>query len=96
MKQGPRNLITDVPGLRVGNAEDHEIKTGVTVLIGDRPFTAAVHIMGGAPGTPPTSNPYTAPGGPFSTSPTPPGSSSGTSAGGPASSATTGSADDLD
>ncbi|ALG92015.1 MULTISPECIES: P1 family peptidase [Actibacterium] len=51
MQQGPRNLITDVPGLRVGNAEDLEIKTGVTVLIGDRPFTAAVHIMGGAPGT---------------------------------------------
>lgn len=51
MRPGPRNLITDVAGLRVGNAEDHRIRTGATVLVGDRPFTAAVHVMGGAPGT---------------------------------------------
>ncbi len=51
MKPGPKNLITDVAGLRVGNAEDHRIKTGVTVLTADAPFTAAVHVMGGAPGT---------------------------------------------
>ncbi len=51
MRPGARNLITDVPGLRVGNAEDHRIRTGSTVLVGDRPFTAAVHVMGGAPGT---------------------------------------------
>jgi D-aminopeptidase len=50
-KPGPRNLITDVAGLRVGNAEDHRIKTGSTVLVGDAPFTASVHVMGGAPGT---------------------------------------------
>ena len=48
---GPRNLITDVPGLKVGNAEEHSVKTGATVLLGDRPFTAGVHVMGGAPGT---------------------------------------------
>jgi D-aminopeptidase len=48
---GPRNLITDVAGLRVGNAEDHIIKTGVTVLVADRPFVAAVDVMGGSPGT---------------------------------------------
>lgn len=48
---GPRNLITDVTGLRVGNAEDHRIKTGTTVLLGEVPFTASVHVMGGAPGT---------------------------------------------
>jgi D-aminopeptidase len=47
---GPRNLITDVPGLRVGNAEDHRIKTGTTVLLGDRPFLASVDVMGGSPG----------------------------------------------
>ncbi len=47
---GPRNLITDVQGLRVGNASDAAIKTGATVLIGDAPFTCGVHIMGGAPG----------------------------------------------
>ncbi len=50
-KPGPKNLITDIAGLRVGNAEDHRIKTGSTVLVGDKPFTASVHVMGGAPGT---------------------------------------------
>ena len=48
---GPRNLITDVAGLRVGNASCNQIKTGATVLAGDRPFVAGVHVMGGAPGT---------------------------------------------
>ena len=51
MKVGPRNLITDVAGLRVGNAQDDTLKSGCTVLVGDVPFTAAVHVMGGAPGT---------------------------------------------
>ena len=51
MRPGPRNLITDIPGLLVGNAEDHAVKTGATVLLSDTPFTAAVHVMGGAPGT---------------------------------------------
>ena len=51
MKPGPRNLITDVAGLKVGNAADARVKTGVTALLGDRPFVAAVHVMGGAPGT---------------------------------------------
>ncbi len=51
MKPGPRNLITDVAGLRVGNAEDAALRSGTTVLLGERPFTAAVHVMGGAPGT---------------------------------------------
>lgn len=51
MKPGARNLITDVAGLRVGNAEDHGIKTGSTVLVGDTSFVAAVSVMGGAPGT---------------------------------------------
>jgi D-aminopeptidase len=51
MHPGPRNLITDIAGLRVGNAEDHSIKTGSTVLLADQPFVAAVHVMGGAPGT---------------------------------------------
>ncbi len=51
MTPGERNLITDVPGLRVGNASDNRVKTGASVLVGDAPFTAAVHVMGGAPGT---------------------------------------------
>ena len=51
MRPGPRNLITDVAGLLVGNAADERAKSGTTVLTADRPFTAAVHVMGGAPGT---------------------------------------------
>jgi len=51
MKPGPRNLITDIAGLKVGNAEDHQLKSGTTVLVGDKPFVAAVNVMGGAPGT---------------------------------------------
>lgn len=51
MQTGPRNLITDVTGLRVGNAQDDTIKTGSTVLVGDAPFTCGVSVMGGAPGT---------------------------------------------
>ena len=51
MKPGPRNAITDVAGLRVGHAHDGALRSGVTVLTGDAPFTAAVHVMGGAPGT---------------------------------------------
>ena len=46
-----RNLITDIAGLRVGNADDAAAKTGVTVLTADAPFRASVHVMGGAPGT---------------------------------------------
>jgi len=51
MTPGPRNLITDVPGLKVGNAKDDALKSGVTVLTADRSFAASVHVMGGAPGT---------------------------------------------
>ncbi len=51
MTPGPRNLITDVPGLRVGNAQDGTLKSGTTVLTADAAFTASVHVMGGAPGT---------------------------------------------
>lgn len=51
MTPGPRNLITDVPGLRVGNAQDETLKSGSTVLTGDAPLTASVAVMGGAPGT---------------------------------------------
>jgi len=51
MRAGPLNLITDVAGLKVGNAQDSALKSGVTVLIADAPFMASVHVMGGAPGT---------------------------------------------
>lgn len=51
MKPGPRNLITDVGGLLVGQHHDARLRSGVTVLTADQPFTAAVSVMGGAPGT---------------------------------------------
>ncbi|WP_136441851.1 P1 family peptidase [Pacificoceanicola onchidii] len=51
MRPGPKNLITDIAGLRVGNAADLAIKSGTTVLTADQPFTASVCVMGGAPGT---------------------------------------------
>ena len=51
MKPGRRNLITDVAGLRVGNASDAALKSGVTVLVGDAPFICAIDVRGGAPGT---------------------------------------------
>ena len=51
MRPGPLNLITDVEGLRVGNAGDARLKSGVTVLTAEAPFACGVHVMGGAPGT---------------------------------------------
>lgn len=51
MQPGSRNLITDVPGLLVGNAQDDALKSGTTVLLAEDPFMASVHVMGGAPGT---------------------------------------------
>ena len=51
IRPGPRNLITDVPGIRVGNAEQPEHMTGVTVILPDRPAIAAVDVRGGGPGT---------------------------------------------
>lgn len=46
-----RNLITDVPGLRVGNAGCSRSISGLSVLLSDRPMTGAVDIRGGGPGT---------------------------------------------
>lgn len=46
-----RNLITDVPGLRVGNADDADAATGVTLVVFDEPAVASVAILGGGPGT---------------------------------------------
>ncbi|SEO03702.1 D-aminopeptidase [Palleronia pelagia] len=48
---GPRNAITDVAGLSVGQARDETLKSGVSVVLGDAPMVAGVHVMGGAPGT---------------------------------------------
>lgn len=52
MTPGPRNLITDVAGLKVGNAQDDALKSGTTVVLSeDGPMTASYAVMGGAPGT---------------------------------------------
>lgn len=51
IKTGKRNLITDVPGINVGNCQDEKIRTGVTVIIPDEPAVASADIRGGGPGT---------------------------------------------
>ena len=48
---GPRNLITDVAGLRVGQAEDPRVRSGVTVILAEGRAVCAVDVRGGAPGT---------------------------------------------
>ncbi|MFL5049066.1 MAG: P1 family peptidase [Xanthobacteraceae bacterium] len=45
------NLITDVPGLRVGQADDSRLGSGVTAVIFDSPAVAAIDVRGGGPGT---------------------------------------------
>jgi L-aminopeptidase/D-esterase-like protein len=51
IRPGARNLITDVPGILVGNAEDHTVRTGVTVVLPEAGGVCAVDVRGGAPGT---------------------------------------------
>jgi len=48
---GALNLITDVPGLQVGQAEDPKARTGVTVILPDGRATCSVDVRGGGPGT---------------------------------------------
>ncbi|MFC0282746.1 P1 family peptidase [Camelimonas abortus] len=45
-----RNLITDVAGVKVGNASDRRAATGVTAVVFDAPATASVAALGGGPG----------------------------------------------
>src|SRR5260221_13957863 len=47
----PRNLLTDIPGIRVGHADDACAASGVTAILFDEPFVTAVDIRGGGPGT---------------------------------------------
>jgi len=39
-----RNLITDIPGLRVGHAQDPGLASGVTALVFAEPVGAAVAV----------------------------------------------------
>lgn len=48
---GPKNLITDVPGVRVGQSEDVAVRTGVTVIYPERRAVCAADVRGGGPGT---------------------------------------------
>ncbi len=45
------NTIIDVGGLKIGNAVDEKVKTGVTVIVPDSPAVCAVDVRGGGPGT---------------------------------------------
>jgi L-aminopeptidase/D-esterase-like protein len=51
VERGPSNLITDVEGISVGNAEDFRSLSGVTVLVPQWPVVASCDVRGGAPGT---------------------------------------------
>ena len=51
LRPGPRNLITDVDGVLVGNAEDQRLRSGVSVVLCEQPSVASVDVRGGAPGT---------------------------------------------
>ncbi|MBF0276871.1 MAG: P1 family peptidase [SAR324 cluster bacterium] len=51
IKPGPKNLITDVPGIKVGNAVDDHVRSGVTMIFPDMPAVAAADVRGGGPGT---------------------------------------------
>jgi L-aminopeptidase/D-esterase-like protein len=46
-----RNAITDVPGIRVGHADDPEALTGCTVVLCEKGAVGGVDQRGGAPGT---------------------------------------------
>lgn len=43
--------VTDIKGIKVGNAQDFEARTGCTVIICEEGATCGVDVRGGAPGT---------------------------------------------
>jgi D-aminopeptidase len=46
-----RNLITDVPGLSVGHAQDMRLGSGATAIVFDEPAVGSIDLRGGGPGT---------------------------------------------
>jgi L-aminopeptidase/D-esterase-like protein len=50
-RPGPKNLITDVAGLKVGHATDENARSGATALLCGSGWAAAVDVRGGGPGT---------------------------------------------
>jgi D-aminopeptidase len=51
MGNAMRNLITDVPGIRIGHAEDARLGSGATAVMFDEPAVASIDVRGGGPGT---------------------------------------------
>jgi L-aminopeptidase/D-esterase-like protein len=51
IRPGPRNLITDVDGILVGNAHCANVRSGVTVVLPQMRCVAGCDARGGAPGT---------------------------------------------
>src|SRR6202044_1270985 len=49
-----RNLITDVPGLKVGHAQDLRLGPGATAIVFDEPAAASIDVSGGGRGRPET------------------------------------------
>jgi D-aminopeptidase len=45
------NLITDIAGVRVGQADDRTLASGVTAVVFDEPAVASLDVRGGGPGT---------------------------------------------
>ncbi len=48
---GPKNSLTDIAGLLVGQAEDAAARTGVSVILPQMRAVASVDVRGGGPGT---------------------------------------------
>jgi L-aminopeptidase/D-esterase-like protein len=46
-----KNLLTDIPGVKVGHADDARLASGVTAILFDKPAVAAIDVRGGGPGT---------------------------------------------
>lgn len=46
-----KNLLTDVPGITVGNAGDARLGSGVTAIVFSEPAVASADVRGGGPGT---------------------------------------------
>ena len=46
-----RNLITDVPGVNIGHAEDARLGSGATAVVFDEPVVGSIDLRGGGPGT---------------------------------------------
>ena len=51
MTETVRNLITDVPGIKIGHAEDARLGSGATAIVFDEPAVASIDVRGGGPGT---------------------------------------------